>query len=399
MDTRTTNEGTHWFEYFPGQYMWSQAMMLAFGLAAWRASDFGDVDRAGRRLKDHVGDDEAWFREWGIIAKEAEERAAEAESCRRYVTAGDAYLRACTYYFFAERFLSHQNPDKLQAYRKSLECLRKGSAIAIPELEKVNVPFERSHLSAYFLPPSNGSAPPYPTVVFFDGLDICKEIAVHFGRELGRRGMACLVVDGPGQGESLRMQNIPSRHDYEVAAGAAVDYLEERKDIDRSRLGVMALSMGGYYAPRCAAFEKRFKACVSWGAHYDYHALWIKRRKVTEAGGSQISAPNFHLPWVLGVKNMDEAMEALKPFTLKDVAKRITCPILITHGERDTIVPVENAYKLFNEISSKDKELRVFCADEGGAEHCQVDSVQVGLAYMADWMADHLQMRTADRAN
>ena len=369
--------------------MWSQAMMMAFGLAAWRASDFGDVDRAGRRLKRRVGDNDAWFSEWREIAEEAELRATEAERLGRLTTASDAYLRAATYYFFAERFLSHLNPDKLDAYRKSLACLVKGSARAMPGLEKVKVPYEGSHLSAYFLPPS-GTTTPYASVVFFDGLDICKEITVHFARELSRRGLACLVVDGPGQGESLRMQNIPSRHDYEVAARAAVDYLEGRADVDRARLGVMALSMGGYYAPRCAAFEKRFKACVAWGAHYDYHALWVKRKQVMEAGGSKISAPNFHLPWVLGVENMDQAMEALRAFTLQDVAKRITCPILITHGERDTIVPVENAYALFNEIISQDKELKVFRPEEGGAEHCQVDLLQVALAYMTDWMAEHL---------
>ena len=382
------NDSTHWFEYFPGHYMWSQAMAMAFGLSAWRAAEFGDVDRAGRRLRSSVGDDSAWYREWRALAEEAEKRAEDAKSRGRPITAGDAYFRAATYYFLAERFLSHTNSAKLDAYLRSVECFGNGAAIAIPGLQKVDVPYENSHLSAYFLPPD--APPPYPTVVFFDGLDICKEITAHFARELNRRGLACLAVDGPGQGESLRVQKIASRHDYEVAAGAAIDYLSERGDVDANRLGIMAISMGGYYAPRCAAFEKRFKACVSWGAHYDYHALWVKRRRVMEAGGSQISAPNFHLPWVLGVSNMDEAMEALKPFTLEGVGQRITCPILITHGERDTIVPVQNAYRLFEEIASGDKELKVFTREEGGAEHCQVDSLQVGLAYMADWMREHL---------
>ena len=390
MNVAAEPAASHWFEYFPGQYMWSQTMMMAIGLSAWHAADFGDVDRVGRRLRNHVSNDEAWFREWRVIAEEAERRAREAEAKKRAVTAGDAYLRAATYYFFAERFLNHTNPDKLTAYRKSIDCLLQGAAIAMPKLEKVDVPFEASHLSAYFNPPPDGSSARYPTVVFFDGLDICKEITVHFGRELNRRGIACLLVDGPGQGESLRMQGIPSRHDYEVAASAAVDYLERRNDVDSARLGIMALSMGGYYAPRCAAYEKRFKACVAWGAHYDYHALWIARRKVMEAGGSRISAPNFHLPWVLGVDNMDQAMEKLKPFTLKDVGKDITCPILVTHGERDTIVPVANAHRLFDEIAAKDKELCVFVPEEGGAEHCQVDALQIGLAYMADWMKEHL---------
>jgi dipeptidyl aminopeptidase/acylaminoacyl peptidase len=254
----------------------------------------------------------------------------------------------------------------------------------------VKVPYENSHLSAYFLPPAPGTAAPYPAVVFFDGLDICKEITAHYARELTRRGCACLVVDGPGQGETLRVQGIPSRHDYEVPAAACVDYLEQRRDVDRQRLGVMALSMGGYYAPRCAAYEKRFKACVSWGAHYDYHALWIERRKIMEKGGTRVSAPRFHLPWVLGVETMDEAMERLRPFTLQGVAGRITCPILICHGERDSIVPVENARRLYNEIPEGSKELKIFTPEEGGAEHCQVDAIQIITAYVSDWMSEHL---------
>jgi len=126
------------------------------------------------------------------------------------------------------------------------------------------------------------------------------------------------------------------------------------------------------------------------GGHYDYHALWVKRRKVLESGGDRISAPRGHLQWVLGVESMDEAMQRLQPFTLKDVAEKITCPILVCHGERDSIVPVEVAYKLFEHISSKDKELRIFTPDEGGAEHCQVDAIQIITAMIGDWMAEHL---------
>ncbi len=70
-------------------------------------------------------------------------------------------------------------------------------------------------------------------------------------------------------------------------------------------------------------------------------------------------------------------MQKLEPFTLAEVAEKITCPILVCHGERDTIVPVELAYKTFEKIASKDKELRIFNADEGGAEHCQVDAIQI----------------------
>lgn len=385
-----TDLDTHWFEYFPGNYMWSQAMVIGFGFMAWRAADFSDVDRVGRRLRRSGSDNDRWFEEWNRVAVEAEQRAEAAASRNRTITASEAYLRAATYHFMGERFLSHEDGRKLAAYKKCLDCFWRGAKERMPGIEKAAVPYEGSHLSAYFLPPTNGAKAPFPVAVFFDGLDICKEFTAHYAQELTRRGVGCLVTDGPGQGESLRIHGIPSRHDYEVAAGACVDYLEGRKDVDKDRLGIMALSMGGYYAPRCAAFEKRFKACVSWGAHYDYHALWVERRKVMEAGGSRVSAPRFHLPWVLGVETMDEAMERLKPFTLKDVASKITIPILILHGEHDSIVPSKLAYQLYEDIPSKQKELKVFTAEEGGAEHCQVDAPQVVTAMIGDWLAEHL---------
>ena len=45
----------------------------------------------------------------------------------------------------------------------------------------------------------------------FDGLDVTKEICFFFGgvRDLVRRGIACLLVDGPGNGESIRFRPGP----------------------------------------------------------------------------------------------------------------------------------------------------------------------------------------------
>ena len=62
-----------------------------------------------------------------------------------------------------------------------------------------------------------------------------------------------------------------------------------------------------------------------------------------------------------------------------------SCP-----GSRDTVIPVEIARKLFERISSKDKQLRIFTPEEGGAEHCQVDAIQIITATIGDWMAEHL---------
>jgi hypothetical protein len=85
------------------------------------------------------------------------------------------------------------------------------------------------------------------------------------------------VIDTPGTGEPLRLRNVPSRPDYEVPTTAIVDYLVTRPDIDPERIGLLGISLGGYYAPRGASFEHRIKACAAWGGVWDYGAVWQHR--------------------------------------------------------------------------------------------------------------------------
>ena len=47
-----------------------------------------------------------------------------------------------------------------------------------------------------------------------------------------QRGISVLMIDGPGQGGTLRRHKIPTRPDYEVPNGRCIDYLETRKDVD-----------------------------------------------------------------------------------------------------------------------------------------------------------------------
>lgn len=388
---------SHWFEYFPGNHMWSQGMMFGIEMAAQGAAALGEIDQIGQKLKAHVGDNEKWWQEWHAMASRIEGfgDAAQREGCE--LTAGSYYLRAAIYYFCGERFIA-PSERKWDTYRSCLRCFRKGIARRYPNIERVEVPYvhdgQSTTLPAWFLKADVQG--PAPTVVMFDGLDNAKEMSVLFGGvEIARRGIHTLAIDGPGQGEALRLQGIPSRHDYEVPASAAYDYISRRPEVDAQRVAMMGFSMGGYYAPRAAAFEPRYAACVAWGGHVDYHESWVRRRRILESGGTKISAPSFQLPWVLGMPDMDACMKKLENYRLAGVAEKISCPFYCIHGENDNIVPLEFAQRLYELVGSKDKTLKILTAHDGGSDHCQEDNRQVGANLVADWLAQRLGGRLA----
>jgi dipeptidyl aminopeptidase/acylaminoacyl peptidase len=379
-----------WFTYFPEDYRWSAAVCGVLSSAPWGGSDIGEVDRACRGLRTQVGDDAAWFEAWRAEGDRVQAVARTAEQQRRRVTAAAAYLRACNYYEMGERFRTPKDKPALEAYREGVECFHRFARLTDrPRIEVVEVPYEGGSLPAYFVHAENTDRARQPCVVFFDGLDITKELQYLRGvPDLVRRGMACLIVDGPGTGEAIRFRDHYLRHDYEVAGSAAVDYLTGRPDVDPQRIGVMAVSLGGYYAPRCASLEPRFQACIAWGAIWDYHATW--KRRIEAGFRASMSVPGQHICWILGVESLEEALRKLEPFRLDGVVQRMRCPFLLTHGADDEQIPMADARALFEAVGSPDKTLRVFTTEEGGSQHCQRDYLTLGTSMMFDWLAEKL---------
>jgi dienelactone hydrolase len=215
-------------------------------------------------------------------------------------------------------------------------------------------------------------------------------IYLNIGDEFYRRGISLLIVDHPGVGEALRLRNMYSGPDTEVPAAACVDYLEKRSDVDSKRIGIMALSLGGYYSPRAAAFEKRFKCCVAWGAMFDYGER-ISQRLTGKGGEQSVPDSQNQLMWVFGKNTIGEAVAVAKQMTLDGIVDKITCPLLVVHGENDRQIPLWHAKKTFEAaVNSPEKKLKVFTSVEGGSEHCQVDNMTMAVDYIADWVAQIL---------
>ena len=383
------------FLYFPSNYRWSMGLLICLSAAPWTGIEIDEVNRVGRALAERVGDDAAWFEEWARMGEKVEARGRDALRAGHKLTAASCFMRATRYYQTGERFIQPRSQRSMEIYARSVQLFKDAAAmIRRPRIEPVEVPYGDTSLPALLVHPDREAtgARPAPAMIFFDGFDVTKELQYGYGiPDLAARAVGCLVVDGPGNGESVRFRNLPLIAETENYATPAYEYLAARDEFDSNRIGVMALSLGGYYAPRAASLEPRFACCVAWGAQWDYHEIWARRLEELDSGKVlSLSVPPEHLQWVLGVSDRAAALKKLEGFRLDGIVQKMACPFLLLHGAGDEQIPLELAEKLFEAAGSKQKALKVFSRDEGGFHHCQVDNITIGVHYMFDWIADVL---------
>lgn len=378
------------FEYFPGNYVWNLSVVATLNSGGL----IDEVDRACRPLRDvattneDVGTED-FLAVWTGLVDQLVAQADEMEASGRRRSAGRTCARAANYLVHAERMQSAGSPDRLETYRRCLELMERTFRLADPATTRVQVPFRGTTLPAYFTRAPAAAEGPVPVMIMFNGLDSTKEhmyVSGH-GAELAARGISTLMVDTPGSGEALRLQGLTAQIDTEEWAAACVDYLETRDDVDRSRIGLVGWSLGGYYAPRAAAFEKRLALVVAWGANHNWGA--VQRRRLEREGERPVPHYWEHVLWVWGHEDLEAFADFADDVHLDGVVENITVPFLVVHGENDRQIPLAYAHRSYDQaVNSPHRELRVFTREEGGAEHIGLDHFPYVSTYIADWVAD-----------
>lgn len=372
------------FEYFPDNYGWSLSVMIAMAMGA----ELGEVDEIGRRLQhvasaDSASAGRAWLEAWGDKASSLFEEASQDERAGHRVTASHKFARSATYALLAERQVGIKDETSLAVYRAGLEAFRRAVLLSGNPVEFVDVPFGETALPALFVP--SGSGRRSPCVIHFDGLDVMKEILYFMhGDGFRRRDLSVLFCDQPGVGEAVRLRGLRLSPRTEDAATACVDYLTGRAEVDAQRIGIMALSLGGYYAPRAAAFEKRLGFCVAWGAIWDLQACLDE----CERSGTGSVPLREQLRWVLGVDD-GQVDTLVREFNLESSIGLLECPLLVVHGASDRQAPAWTAQRTHDgAVRSSRRELKIYETGTSGSEHCQLDAVRSGLDFMLDWIWD-----------
>jgi len=367
---------------WPGETELSFQFVRVLAAAQENASTISECFQAASRMV--PGDVESWYTQWNQLGQRSETRARQAVEAGHLQTAQNNWLRAANYYRSSEFYLEGGDPRRLQTFDSVERCSHKVLSLMNPVGEIVRIPYENgAHMDAYFLKAPQ-SANPSPVVICFGGLDEYKDELLHeITRHAFSRGLSLLLVDLPGQGGTLRRQKIVNRFDTEVPVGRCVDYLLTRKDVDPKRIALYGASLGGYYAPRAAAFEHRLAAVVA--------DCVLFKLDFTERAQEPDLLIWRHLKWVFGQDSIDGVLEKSKKFTLEKVIGNIKCPFLIVHGELD-FAGTDTAHLAYEHAkrAGVDVSIKWFSAEETGASHCQIDNLTLGMEYVCDWLAAQL---------
>ncbi|WP_224449094.1 alpha/beta hydrolase family protein [Haloprofundus salilacus] len=372
-------------------------------------------------------DFEAWYTEWRRTADRVAVAGEYAEAENHDETARDAFFRAHNYYRTAEFFLDGDDSRRVPTYERSRKAFQRALDYLDASVEEVEIPYEGTQLPGYLFTPdgssgrdpagddtsdgnsSDGGPSEWPTVVCLGGFDsLAEELYFLCGVPAAlERGYGCFIFDGPGQGAPLRIEGLKARTDWENVLGPVLDALVDDPRVDADRIGVVGASMGGYYAPRAAAFDDRIAACVAFDHCFD---LWSAAAHGQErlaalvdyapgvlvnamaALGARVDAGSRwrmeNSRWVFGT-DAANLRRTLREYSLRDVANRITCPTLALAGEDDHLIPLPLVYEFADAVAGP-TTTRVFTTEEGAGEHCQVGNLSLAHGEIYDWFDETL---------
>jgi pimeloyl-ACP methyl ester carboxylesterase len=377
-------------DYFPSNYAWSLTVLIAVEAVG----TISEIDDAIRHLKQVPQDDsraanEEWFTAWLRLGDRLEGLAEQDLERGCLLSAARKLYRSGLYLLMGERFLPHTDPRHMPTYRRGTGNFRRALQMRKDPVEFVDIPYRGGVLPSIFV--RSGIAERGPCVIHYGGYDSLKEWVYPVMWDAFRqRGLSLLIVDQPGVGGALRLHNLAAVPEVEHSVSAVIDYLESRPDVDPGRIALEAISLGGYYAPRAAAFEKRLAGCVAWGGIWD---LMENLQSLIDDPRKPRSIPNFFEfgKWVFGVDTEAEYFDVARRMTLDGIIGKVECPLLVLHGVNDRQVVARVAERTYEgAINSRRRELKVFTPQTGAVEHCNADNLMLVVDYMADWCREVL---------
>ncbi len=313
------------------------------------------------------------------VARRREATAGAAEQAGNAQAACQNYFMAANYWASAQWPIDENNERNIAFNQKKRECYLHYARLADHRVEPAWIPLQGKALPGWFHLPYGYQGTRVPAVVSIPGMDGYKERSVAFaGDRFLSRGIAVLVVEGPGQYESAVLGTRVSVPGWQAAGPAMMSWLVARPEIDPQRIGIIGSSFGSLFSTIAASAEPRFMAvgvastCLEPGCHTIFEE----------------ASPTFkkRFMYMSAITDEGEFEKFRRTLTWEGHVEKIRAPYLCLAGESDELSPLEHTERMFTALQAP-KQLVIYQDSRhsvGNVPAANLGPAPGGL--VADWM-------------
>jgi pimeloyl-ACP methyl ester carboxylesterase len=390
----------------------------SLGFAPYGGADVGEVEQIATQVK--PGDDGSFFDAFSAMAHRRIDEGDAASAKGHSTTARDCYIRAASLLGIGYHplFGTPVDPRLVDAFHLQMDLFEKAILLGPPVGAKLDVPYEGTTLPAYFLRAPGREQEVRPVVLVGGGWDsTVVENYLGLGLAALRRGYHVLLHDGPGQGRLLFDEGRPLRHDWEHVVTPVVDAALTIDVVDPQRIVYQPWSLGGYLAPRVAAFEHRLAAAIADPGQLDVGGKFTGVLAMMGLSAEAIAklpalSPDdeqkvmavidgdrsFHWKvvqrgfWTNGASDLPSWLAEMMKWKLDaDEVAQIRCPMLVTAAQSD--MASSNAKELFDALPGP-KDFIQFVDADGAGMHCEALNRSMANRQILDWLDETLAAGT-----
>ncbi len=372
-----------------GTYKFNEDANFNFQLnrvVMWGNGDPDEIESVSQGITDSA----SWVTALTKLADKAEKEGN--------IDAQIGYLR------MSEFFMYDSDPMKLDTYRKAKELFYKHNADRIEEngIAITDVPYGKDHLPVMSCKAKGDCR---GRILLHGGNDSYIEEFFEALLYLREQGFDVYLFEGPGQGGCLREQNMKFTHEWEKPVKAILDHF------NLDDVTIIGASLGGYLAPRAAAFEKRITKVIGWSIFPDFFDILLADdpkpvRKLMDTAFRRGFAGIFNgfykkmmkkselVKWNLmhGMYAYDAPdpvgyVKKIRNFTLKGIGDKISQDMLIIGGRDDhMIMPhlFKEEYDLLPNVRSLSFQL--YSNQDDAGSHCGIGNMKLILDTMVSWI-------------
>jgi len=392
----------------PGRFKgnFDYQFVRTMGCVTYGGAALGECYETASRIEDEKED--SYSEAWRVTAERVEAIARKSLAGRHLVSAREAFLRASSYWREVGFFQLQTDPKCRASWERQRDCFRQAGKLMDLPFEVVNVPYENGKaLPGYFMK-ADASDEPRPTLMSVGGGDSLAEELYFWGGGAAalQRGYNALLFEIPGQRGAMYSNpgaELFYRPDTEVPLKYVCDWVLGRADVDPKRLALVGWSMGGNFAPRAAAFEKRIKACIAstttpnmqtsilemLGLPADQpYPRDLERTLDLSSVGHRFLVAKGDIRYRMGVGGgtIAEFIDVLSKYSLWGLEDKITCPYFNIGGQGEGQLAVDGQ-KFYDKLTCP-KAQHIIATKEGGEAHCGANNQSLEHQIIFDWLDD-----------